>query len=198
MALGDAIWGLIGLRQGLPAAIRAVKEGTLKAIGRTRMFRGIMSYTFRTVDLTRFSRMTENGARHTGNDGPLSPKQAAELLNITERTVSELLRIGENGVPDHSDRIRPWLLVNAIQRMHDLLKRGYDLRGYFHWSLTDNFEWVEGWRLRFGLYELDQHTQVKAARPSAEVFRRIIAANGLTPELLAQHADLHEGRPVLG
>jgi beta-glucosidase len=97
----------------------------------------------------------------------------------------------ENGVPDRNDRIRPWLLVNAAERMYDLLARGYDLRGYFHWSLTDNFEWAEGWRLRFGLYALDQTTQARTARPSAGVFRRIIAANGLTPELIAQYGTLN-------
>jgi beta-glucosidase len=114
--------------------------------------------------------------------------RAVELAGLDRKPIYIL----ENGVPDRSDRIRPWLLVNATQRMHDLLKRGYNVRGYFHWSLTDNFEWAEGWRLRFGLFELDHTTQTKIERPSAGVFRRIVAANGLTPELIAQYADLSE------
>lgn len=96
----------------------------------------------------------------------------------------------ENGVPDRADRIRPWLLVNVAQRMHDLLKRGYDIRGYFHWSLTDNFEWCEGWRLRFGLYELDPATQRRTPRSSAEVYKKIIAANGIPLELVEQYSKL--------
>ncbi len=122
-----------------------------------------------------------------GECSPDALTRAVEFAGADRKPIYIL----ENGVPDRSDRIRPWLLVNAAQRMNDLLKRGYDVRGYFHWSLTDNFEWAEGWRLRFGLYELDHNTQARTARPSAAVFRQIIAANGLTPELVARYAELN-------
>jgi hypothetical protein len=58
--------------------------------------------------------------------------------------------------------------------MHTLLAEGIDLRGYFHWTLADNFEWNEGWHLRFGLYELDPATQVRRPRSSAHVYERMI------------------------
>jgi beta-glucosidase len=80
----------------------------------------------------------------------------------------------ENGVPDREDRIRPWLMKVAVKQMRKLLAEGVDLRGYFHWSLTDNFEWNEGWHLRFGLIELDPQTQARTPRPSAELYARII------------------------
>ncbi len=83
----------------------------------------------------------------------------------------------ENGVPDREDRIRPWLLGSAMKQMRKLLKEGIDLRGYFHWSLTDNFEWNEGWHLRFGLIELDPETQARRPRPSAEVYAEIIRSS---------------------
>ncbi len=63
-------------------------------------------------------------------------------------------------------------------------QQGYDVRGYFHWSLVDNFEWSEGWHLRFGLYQLDEATQQRIPRPSAEIYRQIIADNGIRRELL--------------
>lgn len=80
----------------------------------------------------------------------------------------------EHGVPDRADRIRPWLIESAIGQMRDLLSEGVDLRGYFHWSLTDNFEWNEGWHLRFGLIELDPQTQARTPRPSAQLYSEII------------------------
>jgi beta-glucosidase len=80
----------------------------------------------------------------------------------------------ENGVPDREDRIRPWVLTAAVKQMRKLLAEGVDLRGYFHWSLTDNFEWNEGWHLRFGMIELDPQTQARKPRPSAELYARII------------------------
>ncbi len=90
----------------------------------------------------------------------------------------------ENGVPDRADRIRPWLLVNSLRELRRMWQQGYDVRGYFHWSLVDNFEWSEGWHLRFGLYALDEATQQRIARPSAELYRQIIADKGIRRETL--------------
>ncbi len=80
----------------------------------------------------------------------------------------------ENGVPDRADRIRPWLIESVFGQMRALLNEGVDIRGYFHWSLTDNFEWNEGWHLRFGLIELDPKTQARKLRPSAQLYAEII------------------------
>lgn len=80
----------------------------------------------------------------------------------------------ENGVPDREDRIRPWVIESIGEQMKTLLAEGIDLRGYFHWTLVDNFEWTEGWHLRFGLYELDPVTQQRKARPSAQNYIKLI------------------------
>lgn len=99
------------------------------------------------------------------------------------------LYLMENGVPDRADRIRPWVLVQSIKRLHELIASGIDLRGYFHWSLVDNFEWNEGWTLRFGLYELNPRTQERIARPSAAIYREIIRQNGLSDEQLGRFSE---------
>jgi beta-glucosidase len=92
----------------------------------------------------------------------------------------------ENGVPDAQDRIRPWLIVNAVRQVHELIKTGYDVRGYFHWTLIDNFEWTEGWNLRFGLVAMDPTTQQRTMRRSGELYGAIVRANALSPEMLHQ------------
>jgi beta-glucosidase len=84
----------------------------------------------------------------------------------------------ENGVPDRADRIRPWVIESTVQQMRELLSDGVDLRGYFHWTLADNFEWGEGWHLRFGLFELDPVTQKRTPRPSAQIYARLIKEAG--------------------
>jgi beta-glucosidase/6-phospho-beta-glucosidase/beta-galactosidase len=94
-------------------------------------------------------------------------------------------------VPDAQDRIRPWLLVNVVKELHLLMSEGHDIRGYFHWTLTDNFEWTEGWRLRFGLIELDPATQKRTVRPSGRLYGDIVRANGLTPA----QADAYQSHP---
>ena len=102
------------------------------------------------------------------------------------RAVKRATRLGkpiyimENGVPDAADRIRPWLIVNALRELHGLIECGHDIRGYLHWTLTDNFEWNQGWLLRFGLVALDPETQQRTLRSSAKLFSEIIRENGVT------------------
>ena len=113
----------------------------------------------------------------------------------------------ENGVPDRDDRIRPWVIESIVSQMRALLAEGVDLRGYFHWTLADNFEWNEGWHLRFGLFDLDPVTQVRTPRPSAQVYARLIqeslrhgeAAGALAPKAAgaSQNGD-HRSRTGLG
>jgi beta-glucosidase len=131
-----------------------------------------------------------------GDHGSISPYGEAYPKVVAEaiKTYSALrvpMYITENGVPDREDRIRPWLLVNSLRELRRMWQQGYDVRGYFHWSLVDNFEWSEGWRLRFGLYELDTETGERRARPSAELYRQIIADKGIRRKTLEQY----EGKP---
>ncbi len=96
----------------------------------------------------------------------------------------------ENGVPDASDRIRPWLLLNTLKELHGLIEAGHDIRGYFHWTLSDNFEWTEGWNLRFGLIELNQATQARTMRSSGTIYRSIALKNALSRQMLQEHSQL--------
>lgn len=104
------------------------------------------------------------------------------MRNAVERAarIGKPVYILESGVPDAQDRLRPWLIVNAVRELHSLIKEGHDIRGYFHWTLTDNFEWAEGWKLRFGLVALDPVTQQRTMRPSWYLYREVVRQNGLT------------------
>lgn len=90
----------------------------------------------------------------------------------------------ENGVPDAEDRIRPWLIANVMLELDKLIREGHDIRGYFHWSLIDNFEWSEGWKLRFGLIALDPKTQQRKIRNSGRLYAAIARSNQLPPEVM--------------
>lgn len=94
----------------------------------------------------------------------------------------------EHGVPDADDRLRPWVLARGVRHVHELIRDGHDVRGYFHWTLTDNFEWNWGWDLRFGLVALDPVTGRRTVRGSGRLYGAIARANALSRELVAAHA----------
>lgn len=101
---------------------------------------------------------------------------------------SKPIYITENGIADRADRLRSRFIVDHLVEVHRAIAAGADVRGYFHWTLVDNFEWSEGWHLRFGLVELDPATQARRPRPSAAVYERICRANAIPDELLAVFA----------
>ena len=116
-----------------------------------------------------------------------------EVARIAVERAAKLgkpIYILENGVPDASDRIRPWLLLNTLKELHGLIEAGHDIRGYFHWTLADNFEWTEGWNLRFGLIELNQITQARTMRGSGVIYRGIALKNALSRQMLQEHSHL--------
>lgn len=79
--------------------------------------------------------------------------------------------ITENGLADATDSYRRWWIEETIVAMERAISEGVDLRGYFHWSLLDNFEWAYGWWPRFGLVEVDrEHGMKRTVRPSAKWF----------------------------
>jgi beta-glucosidase len=96
--------------------------------------------------------------------------------------------VTENGLPDDDDDQRPRFLLTHLAQMQRAITEGADVRGYYHWSLIDNFEWAEGWDLRFGLVALDERTQARTPRPSAGLYTDIIHANAITREMVEAFA----------
>jgi len=77
--------------------------------------------------------------------------------------------VTENGLADKHDQYRQWWIEESIVAMERAISEGVDVRGYFHWSLLDNFEWKYGWWPKFGLVEVDrEHGMKRTVRTSAE------------------------------
>jgi beta-glucosidase len=85
--------------------------------------------------------------------------------------------ITENGLADHGDQHRAWYIKEILTNVHAAIEDGVAVKGYFHWSLIDNFEWAEGFKPRFGLYEVDFKTYERKARSSAEFYADICKNN---------------------
>jgi beta-glucosidase len=87
--------------------------------------------------------------------------------------------VTENGIDDREDDERPAYLRGYLGALRDAIAAGADVRGYFHWSLLDNYEWAEGFAAHFGLYGYDPRTLRRSERPSARLYGRIARANRL-------------------
>ncbi len=124
-----------------------------------------------------------------GGYGQLYPKgMARAVARIARRFRNKPIYITENGIPDADDDQRPRALLLHLHQLWRIMQENFPVRGYYHWTLTDNFEWAEGWTLRFGLIEMDPYTGERALRPSAHLYSSLIRANALTPELIDAYA----------
>ncbi|HLD30793.1 MAG TPA: family 1 glycosylhydrolase [Patescibacteria group bacterium] len=83
----------------------------------------------------------------------------------------------EHGLADKDDKHRAWYLKESLKSIHKAIASGSDVRGYFHWSLLDNFEWADGFFPRFGLYEVNYKTFERIPRPTVKVYSEICREN---------------------
>ena len=117
------------------------------------------------------------------------PKGLTDILVwVTERYGQIPLYITENGAafydpPTPVDgRIEDYLRVDYyrshLRAAHEAIRRGVDLRGYFAWSLLDNFEWSLGYAKRFGIVHVDYASQVRTVKDSGKFYREVIRTHG--------------------
>ena len=103
--------------------------------------------------------------------------------------------ITENGVEDSQDTFRPRYLIEHLHALWRVMNDNHPVKGYFHWSLVDNFEWERGWTQRFGLWGLDPVTQIRTRRPSVDLYAEICRENGISSETAEQFSP--EALPAL-
>ncbi len=139
----------------------------------------------------------ERGAIILPPDGPttaggngINPSGLTELLVRVKAEYTQLpLYVTENGVTFH-DYVDPEGQADDVERIDFLdahfraafaaIQQGVDLRGYFVWSLLDNFEWADGYFQRFGIVYVDYATQTRTPKQSAYWYRDVIERNGLS------------------
>jgi beta-glucosidase len=135
-------------------------------------------------------RIRQDRATHTTLDWEVYPDGLTEALRwVTERYGPLPLYVTENGAAFYDppqvpasgvveDPLRVDYFRSHIAAVERAVAAGADVRGYFAWSLLDNFEWAAGYRPRFGLVHVDYETQVRTPKRSAHVYRDIIRSNG--------------------
>jgi beta-glucosidase len=106
------------------------------------------------------------------------PDGLREILHRAARTGLPLY-VTENGIAtgDDADRIR--FTTDALRGLADAIAAGADVRGYVHWSLLDNFEWMLGFAPTFGLVAVDRETFARTPKPSLAWLGEVAKRNGL-------------------
>ena len=89
--------------------------------------------------------------------------------------------VTENGIGTEDDAERIVYVSEALRGVRRCLDDGVDVRGYFVWSLLDNFEWAHGYGPKFGLFSVDRTTFERRPKPSALWFGEVAKANALVP-----------------
>ena len=91
--------------------------------------------------------------------------------------------ITENGMATTDDRVRERYIPAVLENVLLAIQDGVDVRGYFHWTNMDNFEWNRGYQAHFGLIAVDRNTLERTVKPSGRLYARIAKANGLLKSL---------------
>ena len=176
------------------AAAPTVQDGDMAIIGAPVDFVGINVYTTGYARADGSARGYAMVPRQSS-----SPHMASPWLFVTPeagswavRQISELwnprgIYITENGCSSDDTMVdgrvddidRVMYLRNYMTHLHRAVREGLPLKGYFLWSLMDNFEWADGYAKRFGIHYVDFATQRRTPKLSAEWYRHLIAANAL-------------------
>ncbi len=194
-----------------PVALGRYPEDAIRAFGRDMFaFTGeelaIISTPVDFIGLNIYAgRRVRAGADGQPESAPFPPghpethfgwKVLPEALYWGPRYFQERYRlpvvITENGLASHDwvaldgkvhDPQRVDFMARYLRELRRACADGVDVRGYFAWSLLDNFEWAEGYRYRFGLVHVDYRTQQRTPKDSACWYREVIRSNGaaLTP-----------------
>jgi beta-glucosidase len=109
-----------------------------------------------------------------------SPKLVADIwkvkeIYITENGASSTDRLASDGQIYDTDRVM--YLRNYMTQMHRAISEGVPIKGYFLWSLLDNYEWADGYEKRFGIVYVDFTTQKRTPKLSASFYKDVIRSN---------------------
>lgn len=151
-------------------------ERFLKIIGDTNDYYALQYYFHFRVAFPRRIRNLNERVSDLGWE--LYPEGLYHLIKRFQK-FGKPIYITENGLADAADRQRARFIQKSLEAVARARKEGADIRGYFHWSLLDNFEWDKGFWPRFGLVEVDYKTLERKIRPSAWEYKKIIDANAI-------------------
>jgi beta-glucosidase len=145
----------------------------LKATGD---FVGVQTYSRARID-AKGQMQPPKGAELTQTGEEFWPQALEQTIRYAHAATGKPIYVTENGLSTEDDTRRVAYIKIALQGVKACLADGVPVKGYIHWSLMDNFEWVFGYGPKFGLVAVDRATQVRTPKPSAVMLGAIARAN---------------------
>lgn len=119
----------------------------------------------------------ERGSNYTQNGWEIEPEGFYEVLQAVHQRYGKPIVVSENGIGTQSEQKKTRYFREHVNQLRRAMNDGVDIRGYFPWTLVDNYEWAEGYAANFGLTHMNPVTKERILDPSGVWFSRFIRAN---------------------
>lgn len=150
-------------------------------------FIGINYYSRSAVHFKDFKDDTMPGSPRNDLGWEIYPFGLSRLCRQFYKKYKAPIWITENGTCDAKDSFRAEYIYNHLYEIAKLNEAGIPVERYYHWTLMDNFEWLEGESARFGLIEVDYETQKRTVRKSGRLYSEICSENGVNEKMLYEY-----------
>lgn len=161
-----------------PGRLRRVVEATSDYIGIAHYWGQLAAFDARRPRDQFVRRFNPPGSQPTDMGWSSDPAWMRGVLNDL-KGLGKPVYVTENGIAATDDRLREQYLKDVLTNVHLAIEDGVDVRGYFHWTNTDNFEWARGYGAKFGLIAVDRTTLERTIKPSGRLYARIATSNRL-------------------
>ncbi|MCX7868755.1 MAG: family 1 glycosylhydrolase [Terrimicrobiaceae bacterium] len=119
----------------------------------------------------------EVGSAYTQNGWEIDPEGLYAVLTAVHRRYGKPIVVSENGIGTQSEQKKIRYFREHLNQLRRAMNDGVDVRGYFPWTLIDNYEWAEGYGANFGLTTLSADRQSLRLEPSGIWFKKFLLAN---------------------
>jgi beta-glucosidase len=141
-------------------------------------FLGVQNYERQRWDAKGKLEPEPGGLRNAGG-GEVYPASLANAVRYAYSLAKVPIIVTEHGINTHDDALRVDMIKQSLAELKRAMDEGVPVKGYVHWSLLDNFEWISGYKHQYGLVAVDRTTFRRTPKPSAKVLGAIARANAL-------------------
>lgn len=141
-------------------------------------FIGVQSYNKMSTGPETWLSTPEGAAERDAWNRDADPGVLGAVIREVRAHCAAPVLVSEHGINTTDDAQRIRHLEASLEGLDAVRAEGIPVLGYIHWSLLDNFEWGSGYKPRFGLVAVDRTTFVRAPKPSAAAYRRLVAQRG--------------------